>query len=92
MSGGSMNYLYVKVEDADFLDNTLLRRVFRKHLDKVAAALRSIEWNDSSDGDKDEEKNILACFNNDIGLFAAADLRESVEEATRIIKAIKKKE
>ncbi len=57
-----MNYLYSSVLDAEFADSTELRRAFREHLKLVAAALKSIEWNDSGDGDDDEEKNICACL------------------------------
>jgi len=49
MSGGSMDYLYSKVEDADFEENTALRKVFRLYLNKVAKALHDIEWVDSCD-------------------------------------------
>ena len=62
MSGGSMDYLYGKIENATFAENTLLRRAFRRHLELVAAACRSIEWNDSGDGDNQEEENIRACL------------------------------
>lgn len=62
MSGGSMDYLYSKVECASFRENTTLRKVFRKHLMKVAAALKAIEWNDSDDGDPDEDRLIRACL------------------------------
>lgn len=58
MSGGSMDYLYIKVEDASFREDTPLRRAFRSHLIKLAAALQAIEWNDSGDGDDREEELI----------------------------------
>lgn len=58
MSGGSMDYLYYKVENATFDQNTALRALFRDHLVLVAKAMRSIEWNDSGDGDYDEDENI----------------------------------
>jgi len=57
-----MDYLYGKIENATFAENTLLRRAFRQHLMKVAEACRSIEWNDSDDGDDHEEENIRACL------------------------------
>ena len=62
MSGGSMDYPYGKIENAPFAEHTLLRRAFRQHLLKVADACRSIEWNDSGDGDSHEEENIRACL------------------------------
>ncbi len=57
-----MDYLYSRVLDAEFRENTPLRVAFREHLKLVAAALQAIEWNDSGDGDDDEEKNICACL------------------------------
>lgn len=61
MSGGSMNYLYRKVLDADFSEDTPLRKAFKRHLVLIAEALRAIEWNDSGDGDEREEERIRAC-------------------------------
>jgi len=53
-----MNYLYRRLLwEADFEDNTELRKEFRMHLVVVAAALKAIEWVDSGDmspGDEDE--------------------------------------
>jgi hypothetical protein len=54
MSGGSMNYVYSRVETAasDIRCNehkTLLRLKFAELLDVVAQALLDIEWVDSSD-------------------------------------------
>ena len=44
MSGGSMNYLYCKLEnDADFKQTTPERKAFALHLVKVAKALHDIE-------------------------------------------------
>ena len=90
MSGGSMEYLYHKVDGAIFEDNTRLRRLFRKHLNLVAKALHDIEWVDSCDyGPGDEEKAILKVLN-----FKAEDalleiLREESEELARILRSIK---
>ena len=50
MSGGSMDYLYSKLEyDANFHTNTLERKAFKQHLARVARALHDIEWVDSGD-------------------------------------------
>jgi len=57
-----MDYLYLMVRDAAFPTNSPERAAFRKHLMLVANALRSIEWNDSGDGDDQEVPNILACI------------------------------
>jgi hypothetical protein len=62
MSGGSMNHLYHLVRDAEFDAHSPEREAFRKHLALVANALRSIEWNDSGDGDDQEVHNIMACI------------------------------
>jgi len=74
MSGGSMNYLYSKIEyDAVFKTDTPERKAFRKHLVKVAAALRAIEWNDSGDGASDEEELIRACLSPTATLEAVTE-------------------
>jgi hypothetical protein len=74
MSGGSYDYAYTRVNDfADQLrrhidcndcgySNPSLRRAFLEHLLKVSDAMQAIEWNDSSDGDKDEQAKIQACL------------------------------
>lgn len=70
MSGGSYDYFYSRLEHvADQVsrsrgidENTrpALRRAFAAHLCKVAEAMRSIEWNDSGDGDGREIARIEA--------------------------------
>jgi hypothetical protein len=80
MSGGSMDYLYCKVDDASFTENTPMRRALRAHLTKLAKALRAVEWNDSGDGADDEDKLIAACLPADAPLRAAI---ESAETAKR---------
>lgn len=77
MSGGSMDYLYAKVEDALFVTNTPERRAFYKHLKLVAKALRAIEWNDSCDGDDTEHDAIMACIKR------ADVLQEAIEQAEK---------
>lgn len=68
MSGGSMNYVYSKVETAasDIRCNdhkTLLRLKFAELLDVVAQALHDIEWVDSSDyGPGDENEAIRRVY------------------------------
>jgi hypothetical protein len=59
MSGGSLNYVYIRVEEAaeNIPQTTVLRRALRTHLHLVAKALHDIEWVDSADygpGDEDE--------------------------------------
>jgi hypothetical protein len=75
MSGGSMDYLYARVKEVTFRQTTVLRRAFLAHLSLVAEALRAIEWNDSGDGDDDEEKNIRAC------LAPGTELGQAIKDA-----------
>lgn len=70
MSGGSMDYLSYKVEDASFPENTPERAAFRLHLKKVAEALHRIEWNDSGDGAQGEDEAIRGCLAKDSVLHA----------------------
>lgn len=72
MSGGSMNYLYSKLEYASFDLSTPERRAFRAHLQKVAKALHDIEWVDSGDfGPGDENQAIRDCL-SPAGMLEAA--------------------
>lgn len=68
MSGGSMNYLYSRVEDVadELIDSGDVRRVaFGMHLKLVSKALRSIEWVDSADyGPGDEYADIEEVLND----------------------------
>lgn len=84
MSGGSMDYLYARVGDAVFSHNTPARRAFAVHLEKVAAALRAIEWNDSGDGADNEEELIRACLSPGATLDAA---RLAAEQALTLLRA-----
>ena len=85
-----MDYLYANVKDATFTENTMLRRAFRAHLKKVADALFSIEWNDSGDGDDDEEKNIKACISPEVILDQA--IKEAKETVNSLQLALAKVE
>lgn len=81
MSGGSMNYLYSRIEwEADFETDTPERIAFAEHLKLVAKALHDIEWVDSCDyGAGDENEAIRAC------LAGGAKLRAAAEEARRVL-------
>ena len=59
-----MNYLCFKVEEAEFEENTLERKAFRKHLNLIARTLKAIEWNDSGDGDDQEADLIKQCLSD----------------------------
>ena len=61
-----MNYLYSKIEYADFPTDTPEREAFAKHLKLVAKALHDIEWVDSADyGPGDENEAIRACLSSE---------------------------
>jgi len=81
MSGGSMNYLFSKLEyEADFETDTPEREAFAEHIKLVAKALHDIEWVDSGDyGAGDENEAIRACLAGGVKLRAAA------EEAHRVL-------
>lgn len=84
MSGGSMGYLYSKVEYADFLANTPERIAFAKHLALVAKALHDIEWVDSGDyGPGDDSESIRACLGDGAVLIAA------IGEAKKVLASLK---
>ena len=86
MSGGSMNYLYSKLDyDATFSTDTPERRAFRKHLARVAKALHDIEWVDSGDyGPGDENEAIRACLGDSRVMEAAI---EAAEETVKMLRA-----
>jgi hypothetical protein len=78
MSGGSMDYLYSKVEEATFILNTPERKALHKHLQKLSKALRAVEWNDSGDGDDKERDLIYAVIGGN------AILGSTIEEAQKV--------
>ena len=85
MSGGSMNYLYSKLEyDATFATDTPERLAFKRHLVKVARALHDIEWVDSGDMSKGAELDaIRACLQPDAVLFTLVEQAKDVMSALR---------
>ena len=63
MSGGSMNYLFSRIEEAHFAIDTPERKAFKIHLEKVAKACKAIEWVDSGDSSEGAETAaILECI------------------------------
>lgn len=92
MSGGSMNYLYSRIEnDAVFPQNTAERKAFAAHLKKVAKALHDIEWVDSCDYSPGmESEAIRACLKEgdvidaliDQAKRVISDLQDEVKMAT----------
>lgn len=88
MSGGSMNYLYQRLEwDATFTENTPERIAFRKHLQLVAKALHDIEWVDSGDYECDDDTEaIMKCITKSEILEAARErLDKAIKEARGIL-------
>ena len=84
MSGGSMDYLCVKVEEASFTLDTPERKAFKAHLSKVAKALHAIEWNDSGDGDSSEHNAIMSCITK------TEVLEQAIKEGERVRDEINK--
>jgi len=93
MSGGSMEYLYARLEDARFDTYSPERKAFRKHIFLVAEALKSIEWNDSGDGDDDEVSNIMACISKtDVLEAVLEDARRVQRELDKILQDLNERE
>jgi hypothetical protein len=85
MSGGSMNYLYSRLEYAEFDVDTPERRAFAQHLKLVAKALHDIEWVDSGDfGPGDENEAIRACLGDAVML---ATVLEMAKEAVATLQS-----
>ncbi len=86
MSGGSMDYFYSHLEDAadKFILSTIARIAVRSHMLKLAKALRAIEWNDSGDGDDQEEELINDC------LAPKEVLVITIPEAKRVLRELAK--
>ena len=94
MSGGSMDYLTYKVDEAaDQLtnkNNTPLQRALGEHLRKVAKALHDVEWVWSGDyGRGDEEEAIRAVLGDatpervmDVLQVDAAELIKQLQKLT----------
>ncbi len=65
MSGGSMDFLYSGILNAEFELNTPERIAFKQHLNLVAEACKAIEWVDSGDNSEGSETEAIAkCINN----------------------------
>lgn len=92
MSGGSLDYLYYKVEDVAIKlqnkENTPLQRAFGLHLIKVAKALHDVELVMSGDySDGDDEKAIKEVLNDDSNREVFAVLQT---DALKLIAELKK--
>ncbi len=82
MSGGSLNYVFSRINDAaELLSHSKLsyRRAFAKHLELISDALYKTEWAMSGDTEEGSEKEaIMACI-SPLLLFNTV-----IDEATRI--------
>lgn len=94
MSGGSYDYAYRQVEEMAAGLRAIgccsaaapaLRELFREHLWNVAAAMKSIEWNDSCDGDGSEVALITKCLG---GRLAEGSVDRVLEHAEKALVAI----
>ena len=73
MSGGSLDYVYSRIDSTVFeirrLSQKPLHLAFAKHLEKVAEALHDLEWLLSGDyGDGDEEESIRQVVTKEVEL------------------------
>jgi hypothetical protein len=96
MSGGSLDYIYGKVEDAaDSIRGRAfkpLHLAFAEHLRLVATALHDLEWVFSSDTSPgDEDAAILKVLNKQaLAESTAADLAERISQANEVISLLNK--
>ena len=100
MSGGHYDYAYSKLQD--FIERMktsgcchaappAVRQAFKEHLLKVSEAMKAIEWNDSGDGNSDEEELIMKCISNtDVLQSAIDDAKSSFEQFKKILEKIEK--
>lgn len=94
MSGGSLNYVYGRVEDAAMAikdrSSVPLHIAFSNHLIKVAKALHDIEWLLSGDyGDGQEEEAIRAVVSQNDELDAATEkARDALKSLTEVLERI----
>lgn len=92
MSGGSLDYVYHKVEDVAITlhnkENTPLQRALGVHLLKVAKALHDVEWVMSGDySNGDDERAIKEVLGDDSSGKAFAVLQT---DALKLIDELKK--
>lgn len=75
-----MDHLHERVRSASFEESSPLRRALRAHLNKLADALRAVEWNDSHDGDSTEEAKLRAILPASDVLAAAIEAADLARE------------
>ena len=81
MSGGSLDYVCYKVDDAiDTIEKratTVLQKAFAKHLKDVAKALHDLEWVYSGDYSEGQEvESLRKVINKEMELKAATEQAE----------------
>lgn len=94
MSGGSLDYLYQRLDDlAEAVDRNAtkaLHRAFAQHLRKCAKAAKDLEWmlsGDTSPGD--EDKSILAVVSRQELVETAIQLiRTAIKDAREVEKRL----
>ena len=98
MSGGSYEYADRHVQGmADCLrgkDTNPLRKAFAEHLERVAEAMRAVEWVDSCDyarGDEDEPIRAVIAPGSDVAAAVAMAERASkaLADAIEAAKAVR---
>jgi len=76
-----MDYIYLRLSDANFTCDTIERKAFAAHMIKVAKALHDIEWVDSGDyGPGDDSEAIRACLAPGMALEAAIEQAKKAAE------------
>lgn len=85
MSGGSLDYVYYKVEEAasevSRRAETPLQKAFAKHLESVAKALHDLEWmwsGDTSEGS--EVKAIKECLGKQANNLMITELLKDLDK------------
>ena len=93
MSGGSWDYVYGKVQDtAETLQHSsdALRRAFGNHLSLCAKALHDIEWVDSCDyGKGDERPAIEAALGASARVLELEQVQQAIESLIVQYQALK---
>lgn len=88
MSGGSLNYVYIRVEDAarEIAErrDSPLHRAFSQHLVKVAQALHDVEWVLSADYSPGRDEAAMRAV-----LHEGAELGASIERAEAILEELR---
>ena len=91
MSGGSLDYVCYKIDDAiDTIEKratTTLQKAFAQHLKDVAKALHDLEWVFSGDyGDGDEVESLKKVVNKQMELEAATnDARTALKQLQDVL-------